>query len=111
MNTTILTRFQKWYLTNCNGDWEHSFGISISTLDNPGWNIKADLSNTSLQNLEYDRQLDNGAFDWLVIKVHDNIFEASGDPTKLETILTIFLDEIIPSFSDPNFSYEVYVQL
>lgn len=26
-----------WYKTQCNGDWEHSYGIEISTIDNPGF--------------------------------------------------------------------------
>lgn len=111
MGTTLLTRLQNWYLTNCDGDWEHSYGISISTLDNPGWTIKIDLSDTCLQDLHYDKQINNGIFDWLFIKVVDKVLEASGDPTKLTTILTIFLDKIIPNYVDQSFEYEVYVQL
>ncbi|HEY5405991.1 MAG TPA: immunity 53 family protein [Ginsengibacter sp.] len=111
MNTTLLTRLQNWYLTNCDGDWEHSYEISINTLDNPGWAIKIDLSDTCLQDLHYDKQIDNGIFDWLFIKVTGKVLEASGDPAKLTTILTIFLDEIIPNYADQNFEYEVYVQL
>ena len=111
MDTTLLTRLQNWYLINCDGDWEHSYGISINTLDNPGWTIKIDLSDTCLQDLHYDKQIDNGIFDWLFIKVADKILTASGDPTKLTNILIIFLDEIIPNYADQNFEYEVYVQL
>ena len=111
MDKTTLTRLQNWYLTNCDGDWEHSYGISINTLDNPGWTIKIDLSDTCLQDLHYDKHIDNGTFDWLFIKVADKVLEASGDPTKLTTILTIFLDEIIPNYADQSFEYEVYVQL
>jgi hypothetical protein len=111
VDTTTLTRLQNWYLTNCNGDWEHSYGISINTLDNPGWTIKIDLSDTCLQDLYYDKQIDNGIFDWLSIKATDKVLEASGDPTKLAIILAIFLDEIIPTYADESFEYEVYVQL
>ena len=111
MDTTTLTRLQNWYRTNCDGDWEHSYGISINTLDNPSWTIKIDLSDTCLQNLHYDKKIDNGTLDWIFIKVADKILEASGDPTKLTTILTIFLDEIIPTYADQSFEYEVYVQL
>ncbi|WP_409304999.1 Imm53 family immunity protein [Peribacillus sp. SCS-155] len=32
-----LQWLQKWYLEECNGDWELEFGIRITTLDNPGW--------------------------------------------------------------------------
>jgi len=111
LDTTILTRLQNWYLTNCDGDWEHSYGISINTLDNPGWTIKIDLSDTCLQDLQYDKHIDNGISDWLFFKVADKVLEASGDTSKLITILTTFLDEIIPKYADPKFEYEIYVQL
>jgi len=111
VHTTLLTRLQNWYLTNCDGDWEHSYGISINTLDNPGWTIKIDLCDTCLQDLLYDKQIDNGTFDWLFIKVADKVLEASGDTNKFSVILTIFLDEIIPNYADQSFESEVYVQL
>jgi hypothetical protein len=109
VDTALLTRLQNWYLTNCDGDWEHSYGISIGTLDNPGWSVKIDLTDTCLQNLKYEKQVDNGTFDWLFIKTSGQVLECSGDPSKLTTILTIFLDEIVPKYADPDFQYEVYV--
>ena len=106
-----MTRLQKWYQANCDGEWEHRYGISIGTLDNPGWTVKIDLIDTCLQDLEYEMQFDNGDFDWLIVKVNEKIFEASGDPNKLTVVLSIFLDEIIPEYADPNFEYEVYIPL
>ena len=103
MHTTLLTRLQNWYLTNCDGDWEHGYGMSINTIDNPGWTIKINLSDTCLQDLKYDKQIDNGTFDWLFIKVADKTLEAVGDPSKLSIFLTIFLDEIIPNCAGPKF--------
>jgi hypothetical protein len=32
----ILPWLQGWYATQCDGDWEHEYGVSIETLDNPG---------------------------------------------------------------------------
>lgn len=111
MNITLLIRLQNWYLTNCNGDWEHKYGISIDSLDNPGWTVKIDLVDTCLQNLRYEKQVVNGTFDWLFINIKNQVFEGSGDSSKLTTILTIFLDELVPRFADPDFQYEVYVPL
>jgi hypothetical protein len=108
---TILTRIQNWYQTNCNDDWEHSYGFSIGTVDNPGWTIKIDLSQTSLENLQFERNIDNGRFDWMFIKTNDKTFEAACDPTKLSEVLRIFLDEIIPNHSDNDFHYQVYIPL
>ncbi|OAX48412.1 hypothetical protein gpAD87_09590 [Paenibacillus sp. AD87] len=44
MNT--LKWLQNWYLENCNGDWEHSYGVKIDTVDNPGWSVEIDLTDT-----------------------------------------------------------------
>ncbi len=111
MDTNLLTRLQNWYLINCDGDWEHGYGVSIETLDNPGWKVKINLDDTCLTELQYEKQVDNGTFDWLFIKVNEKQFEDAGDTSKLTTILEIFLNEIIPNYADPDFQYEVYVQL
>jgi hypothetical protein len=111
MDTTLLTRLQSWYITNCDDVWEHQLGVSIATLDNPGWIVKINLLDTCLQELRYEKQFDNGTFDWLFIKVTEKVFEATGDPSKLTIILKTFLDEIIPKYADPHFEYEVYVSL
>ena len=111
MDTALLTRLQNWYLANCDDVWEHSYGVSIATLDNPGWTVKIDLMDTCLQELQYEEQFDNGTFDWLSIKVTEKVLEAVGDPSKLTIILKTFLDKIIPKYADPNFEYEVYVSL
>ncbi len=31
-----LNWIQSWYYENCDGDWEHSYGMRIDTVDNPG---------------------------------------------------------------------------
>ena len=99
MDRTLLIRLQNWYHSNCNGDWEHNYGISIETLDNPGWTIKIELTNTNLEDLNYEKRIENGDLDWFFIKANEKVFEASGDPQKLTTIITIFLDEIIKKYS------------
>ncbi len=38
-----------WYKSNCDGEWEHAEGITIVTLDNPGWQITISLSGTPLE--------------------------------------------------------------
>ena len=111
VDTNILTRLQNWYLINCDGEWEHAFGISITTIDNPGWTVRINLTDTCLHELKYERQVDNGDFDWLFIKVKEKVFEAVGDTSKLTNIFEIFLNEIIPNHADQDFQYEIYIQL
>ncbi len=45
---STLERLQEWYLSQCNGDWEHSCGVTIESLDNPGWRVRIDLESTPL---------------------------------------------------------------
>ena len=49
----ILGDPQKWYAANCHGGWEHYFGVVIETLDNPGWLVKIDLEETTLDGKHY----------------------------------------------------------
>jgi len=49
----LIEQIQAWYAAQCNGDWEHQYGISIDTLDNPGWCVTIDLTRTSLENVVF----------------------------------------------------------
>ena len=41
----IVDWLQNWTMSQIDGDWEHELGVSIRMLDNPGWILKADISN------------------------------------------------------------------
>ena len=106
-----LERLQIWYKNQCDGDWEHDFGIKIETLDNPGWSLTIDLQLTSLEGVEFEEQKEVSEFDWYHLKIKNWKYVASGDPSKLNFLITYFLNEIVPKYSDPNFEYEVLVPL
>lgn len=110
MQLNNLIRLQNWYKSNCNGDWEHSWGIKIDTLDNPGWTVDIDLSDTCLENAVIDTSVDNGEDNWYFAKTEDKHFLADGDFNKLDKILEIFF-ELLENNADPEFRYEVYVPL
>jgi hypothetical protein len=42
-----------WYASQCNGDWEHHYGVEIGTLDNPGWTVTIDLEDTDFEGREF----------------------------------------------------------
>lgn len=87
----ILSWLQNWYKANCNGDWEHTYGVKIETLDNPGWSVIIDLNDTNLENLEREyRLIENSDEDWYALSIKDSKFQASGDPFKLEILLQKF---------------------
>ena len=67
------------------------YGVKIDTLDNPGWGVKIDLSDTQLEGKTFENiDTDNGNDDWIMCRVVDGVYEGAGDPFKLEEILRIF---------------------
>jgi hypothetical protein len=95
---SALQDLQGWYSSQCNGIWEHSYGVRIGTLDNPGWSIEIELTDTKLMNKAFsvhtygvhEHSADSGN-DWIHCKVEDNKFIGNGGPAKLEEILNVFL--------------------
>jgi hypothetical protein len=56
---------QVWYEAQCDGNWEHQFGVDIGTLDNPGWRVKISLEDTELEGSSFDRiQVERTETDW-----------------------------------------------
>lgn len=79
-----------WFLGNCDGDWEHSNIVTIQTIDNPGWMVRIDISETSSQGKQMSKDLQGDENDWMVIKCDGAVFEAFGDPTKLNLLIEYF---------------------
>ena len=89
-----LDALSQWYKAQCNGDWEHSYGISIDTLDNPGWALRIDLTETPLANLPFatlNRGDSESDSDWIHCSVQSKQFVASGGATNLNELVEIFL--------------------
>lgn len=83
---------QQWYNQHCDGDWEHGNGISISTIDNPGWRITIDLENTELKIKKFKPIDVQGipATNWITCFVRNYKFEGACGPTNLTQILAVF---------------------
>lgn len=88
---SMLEWIQKWYISNCDGNWEHIYGINIYTLDNPGWSVNIELFDTDLEyaNFETIQKYTNDN-NWVHCSVADGVFKGSGSADKLEEILKIF---------------------
>jgi hypothetical protein len=87
-----LIWLQSWYASQCDGEWEHSHGISIITLDNPGWKVEIDLSGTKYPSLSRPVHEENygDEVEWLRCWVEDRRFHAACGPQKLADVLEIF---------------------
>jgi hypothetical protein len=89
-----LLRVQQWYTAQCNGDWEHTYGLNIQTSDNPGWIVEIDLSETALEGRAFtkigwgDSEEDAS---WLHCRVEANTFHGSCGASQLAEVLDTFL--------------------
>ncbi len=93
-----LNDFEAWYFSQCNEDWEHTYGIEIGTLDNPGWFLKVDLADTDIDGKEYDgfsygvgNDSETSGNNWLITKIEEGQFVGYGGPLKLEELIQVFL--------------------
>lgn len=86
-----LKWLQEWYNQNCDGWWEHLYGVIIETLDNPGWHVKIELHGTNYVDLQSEElKWDKGDDDWLKCSISRGVFDGCGDSMKLEMIIEIF---------------------
>jgi hypothetical protein len=86
-----LRALEAWYAAQCDGDWEHSFGITIETLDNPGWAVRIDLADTPLAGRPFEQvRIDRSPDDWLRCSVEAEVFKGAGGPGNLHEIVDVF---------------------
>lgn len=95
---SAIEGLQDWYLSQCNEEWEHRYGVSIGTLDNPGWSLTVDLIETGLEGVVFPVQSygisdegETSGNDWLICKVEKGKFVGYGGPEKLEEMINVFL--------------------
>ena len=95
-----LARVQDWYMAQCDGTWESDCGITVETLDNPGWKVEVDLTGTDLEHAPFeDFVVERLEDDWVHARAVDTgetavrrRFEAFCGPRSLAEALDIFLD-------------------
>ena len=88
-----LYLLQRWYLGRCDGEWEHGYGVSITTLDNPGWSLRIELKDTPLAHrLEPWSKFERSEHDWLHWRIEAGVFDAASGPTNLNEAILAFLD-------------------
>jgi hypothetical protein len=90
---TPLQRLAQWYSRQCNGDWEHTYGFSIDTLDNPGLSLTVDLCETQLESVPFEEKKEHyeSSDRRMICRRTKDKFEAHGAPSKLEDMIEEFL--------------------
>lgn len=86
-----------WFAEECDGDWEHNEGITIETLDNPGWKLTIELWETDLENqpfesIEFNMESTEVGVQtrWYLCKVEDQKFRAFCGVLDLPVVIGIF---------------------
>jgi hypothetical protein len=83
-----------WYAAQCDGEWEHSYTIRVSSLDNPGWSLEVDLFDTPLQGRPFstvERDLVDDV-SWSRCWTEGERFRAACGPFDLKEVIAIFRD-------------------
>ena len=81
----------EWYRAQCDGDWEHQYGVRIGTIDNPGWSLEVDLVDTSDDGRTAPQELiERSEDDWLFVEVKESTFRARGGPGNLGEMIDAF---------------------
>ena len=87
----LLDWLERWYLSQCDGDWEHQHGIRIETTDNPGWSVQIDLEETELAKLKsIDLEASRSRNDWIWCRIDNGTFKGAGGPRNLSEVLSAF---------------------
>ena len=80
----VFTWLVGWYSVHCDGDWEHSYGVKIDTLDNPGWTVRIDLTDTELDGAPFERsETHRSEDDWLVAWIENGQWQLACGPLNL----------------------------
>ena len=82
---------QQWYWRQCDGDWEHGYGVTIETMDNPGWSLTINLEDTSLAHENFNAiTIQRDEHDWLNCSVENSTFNGYCSPMNLMELIGIF---------------------
>ncbi len=87
-----LSTLERWYAGQCNGVWEHGYGVGIDTLDNPGWQVRLGLHDTKKESSFLERvRIDRANNDWIQYWVENQEFQIACGPMNLSEAVEIFV--------------------
>lgn len=90
-----LEKLIGWYNAQCDGDWEHRWGFKITTLANPGIDLKIDLNKTPLETVRFEsvtHDIDSGNDSLVCEKTGDHVFTGTCSPALFGRVIEIFAD-------------------
>lgn len=82
---------EEWFIQQCDGDWEHEFGVKIETSDNPGWIVEIDYAGTYLDGRNFlTIDIERSESDWLKCRIEGLKFKGAGGSRNLTEIILAF---------------------
>ena len=98
-----LNWLQAWYLLWCDGDWEHSYGVTIESDREIGWILKADLTDTALEGQPLSPgKHPRSESDWVAWQPEGSVFCISGGLWNLTEMVGLFRDWVQGLEIDPR---------
>ena len=77
---------QGWFASQCDGVWEHSFGIEVLNIDNPGCKLK--INGASLKRAGFV-SLERNESDWIRVTMTDMEFVGYGGTENLKELMSL----------------------
>ena len=87
----LIDELQNWYASQCDEVWEHSFGVEITNIDNPGWKVKITGATARKLTRVSSERSEN---DWITVQATGTEFNGYGGPCNLQELLTLAVDWI-----------------
>ena len=89
----LISYFQEWYQSYCNGDWEHNKNILIESIGDLEWSVFINLEETALEDEKFDvMKIERTKDDWVYCVVEESKFKATCGLCNLVEVLRIFRD-------------------
>ena len=84
----------EWFSYQCDGDWEHSYGVSIRNNDGHSWSFKIRFGDTELENQPFESvDIRRSEKDWVSCSMnYGSIIEGNCGLLNLPEMLKIFRD-------------------
>jgi hypothetical protein len=91
LETTNIEWLQAWYMSQCNDEWEHQYGVVLTTFDNPGWDLQVDLEHTYLEGRPFERvKIERDEHDWVHASIEGKRFVAACGPLNINEAIFHF---------------------
>lgn len=103
-----LKWLEDWYAFNCDGDWEHSYGVTFIMKEHTGWSVAINVSNMIFSETNDSSKIictpnnDNEQY-----QLNDGYFYGDTDSNNLSSLLDVFINTI-EGHKDEGYTQDFY---